>query len=187
MILSDGDIEVALDTGHLVVEPLDDPQQQIQPASIDVRLGDKLKSRSDEMDMIDPLRLKNGVHEEYDIPETGYAIQPGEFVLGTTIERVEMPLDLLAQIQGRSSIGRLGITVHSTAGIIDPGYEGQITLELTNEGQEPVLLYPKMRIGQLIFKELKSTAQRGYGDDESSKYQGQEGPTPSRIDRDPDL
>lgn len=188
MILSDRDIYERLESGDLVIDPIQDIEQQVQPASFDVRLGSTLKTRKEDLAMIDPTRLgEKEVHDVHEIPEGGYAIEPDDFLLGTTIERVEIPNDLLARVQGRSSIGRLAVTVHSTAGIIDPGYRGQITLELTNEGDVPVVLREGMRIGQLTFQELKTPAERPYGDERGSKYQGQNGPTGSRIHQDRDL
>jgi len=108
-------------------------------------------------------------------------------VLGTTTERVEIPPDLLATVQGRSSLGRLAIVIHATAGIVDPGYKGQITLELSNLGTAPVALTPGMRVSQLIFTELKSPAKRPYGVERGSKYQDQDGPQASRIGSDPEF
>ncbi|MFB6185717.1 MAG: dCTP deaminase, partial [Halobacteriaceae archaeon] len=113
-----------------------------------------------------------------------FILHPGDFVLGTTIEEVKIPPDLIAHVEGRSSLGRLAIVVHATAGLADPGYEGQITLELSNLGSAPVSLTPGMRISQLTFTELSSPAQRPYGPDRGSKYQGQEGPQPSKIQSD---
>jgi dCTP deaminase len=116
-----------------------------------------------------------------------FILHPGDFVLGTTTERVEIPPDLIAHVQGRSSLGRLAVVVHATAGIVDPGYEGQITLELSNLGTAPVALSPGMRVSQLIFTELSSPAERPYGSDRDSKYQGQSGPQASRIGSDPEF
>nr|WP_269744692.1 dCTP deaminase [Plesiocystis pacifica] len=106
------------------------------------------------------------------------------FALGTTLERVRVPADLVARVEGRSSIGRLAVVVHATAGFIDPGFEGQITLELSNLGRCAVKLYPGMRISQIVFHEMKSPAERPYGAARGSKYQGQEGPVASRIGKD---
>ncbi|MFB6094989.1 MAG: dCTP deaminase, partial [Halodesulfurarchaeum sp.] len=116
--------------------------------------------------------------------EGHFIVHPGDFVLGTTKERVEIPDDLIAHVEGRSSLGRLAIVVHATAGIVDPGYQGQITLELSNLGNAPVALRPGMRISQLTFTELTSPAERPYGEERGSKYQDQSGPQASRIQRD---
>ncbi|PSQ24087.1 dCTP deaminase [Halobacteriales archaeon QS_9_67_17] len=168
MILSDADILRRLEEGDLAVEPLDDPDLQIQPASVDLRLGT-------EEEYIDETVVEDG--EEF-------ILHPGDFVLGTTKERVELPADLIAHVQGRSSLGRLAVVIHATAGIIDPGYRGQITLELSNLGTAPVALTPGMRISQVLFTELKSAAERPYGAERQSKYQDQSGPQASRIQGD---
>jgi len=116
-----------------------------------------------------------------------FILHPGDFVLGTTAERVAIPDDLVAHVEGRSSLGRLAIVVHATAGLCDPGYEGQITLELSNLGTAPVALSPGMRVSQLTFTELKRPAERPYGAERGSKYQGQDGPQASRIGDDPEF
>ena len=216
MILSDRDIKQRLDAGDLVIEPLDDPELQIQPASVDLRLGREfLKFRRSNISCIHPNRgyeVENYVEKET-IPGSSresqrslreferrdstaggsaglepsvgeFVLHPGDFVLGTTKERVEIPDDILAHVEGRSSLGRLAIVVHATAGIVDPGYEGQITLELSNLGTAPVALEPDMRISQLTFTKLLSPAERPYGAERGSKYQGQSGPQASRIERD---
>jgi dCTP deaminase len=110
-----------------------------------------------------------------------FVLHPGDFVLGTTVERVEIPPDLIAHVEGRSSLGRLAVVVHATAGLCDPGYRGQITLELSNLGSAPVALSPGMRISQLTFTELKRPAEEPYGSGRGSKYQDQSGPQASRI------
>ena len=187
MILSDTDIERRLD-GDLVVEPLDDPEIQIQPASVDLRLGNEfLEFQHANISAIHP--DDETETEEYTTETTvpagdDYILHPGDFVLGTTIERVEIPPDLIAHVEGRSSLGRLAVVVHATAGLCDPGYKGQITLELSNLGRAPVALSPGMRISQLTFTELKSEADRPYGSGRGSKYQGQTGPQASRIQGD---
>jgi len=188
MILSDGDILRRLETGDLVVEPLDDIDLQVQPASIDLRLGREfLEFQHANIPCIHP-NSENEVDEYVDetvVDEDGeYILHPGDFVLGTTHERVEIPDDLIAHVEGRSSLGRLAIVVHATAGLCDPGYEGQITLELSNLGTAPVALTPGMRISQLTFTELKTPAERPYGEERGSKYQGQSGPQASKIQGD---
>ncbi|WP_336362975.1 dCTP deaminase [Halalkalicoccus salilacus] len=188
MILSDADIVRRLEEGDLVVEPLDDPSLQIQPASVDLRLGREfLEFQRTNIPCIHP----GSEHEveEYvteSVVEEGeeFILHPGDFVLGTTKERVEIPSDLLAHVEGRSSLGRLAIVVHATAGVVDPGYRGQITLELSNLGTAPVALTPEMRISQLIFTEMKSAADRPYGAERGSKYQDQTGPQASKIQGD---
>lgn len=185
MILSDVDIRERLDAGDLVVDPLDDPELQIQPASVDVRLGREfLEFRRANIPCIHP-NSEQEVDEyvaETVVEESGeFVLHPGDFVLGTTMERVEIPPDLVAQVEGRSSLGRLAVVVHATAGFIDPGYRGQVTLELSNLGNAPVALTPGMRVSQLVFTELKTPAERPYGSERGSKYQDQRGPQASRI------
>ncbi|WP_136687151.1 dCTP deaminase [Halorhabdus amylolytica] len=188
MILSDRDILARLEAGDLVVEPLDDPDLQVQPASIDLRLGREfLEFQRTNIPCIHPNSEQevDEYVEETVVEEGGeFILHPGDFVLGTTKERVEIPPDLIAHVQGRSSMGRLAVVIHATAGIIDPGYRGQITLELSNLGTAPVSLTPDMRISQVIFTRLTSPAQRPYGVDRGSKYQDQTGPQASKIQGD---
>jgi len=188
MILSDADIARRLEAGDLAIEPLDDPELQIQPASVDLRLGRSfLEFQRANIPCIHPEseRETDEYVEETVVPEDGeYVLHPGDFVLGTTRERVEIPPDLIAHVQGRSSLGRLAIVIHATAGIIDPGYRGQITLELSNLGTAPVALTPGMRISQVLFTELSTSAERPYGSGRGSKYQDQSGPQASRIQGD---
>src|SRR6056297_258569 len=188
MILSDADILARLDEGDRVIDPLSDPEIQVQPASVDLRLGREfLEFQHANIPCIHP-NSEQEVEEYVDetvVEEGGeFILHPGDFVLGTTIERVEIPDDLIAHVEGRSSLGRLAIVVHATAGLCDPGYEGQITLELSNLGTAPVALTPGMRISQLTFTELKTPADRPYGEERGSKYQGQTGPQASKIQGD---
>jgi dCTP deaminase len=191
MILSDADILDRLGEGDLVVDPIDDLDMQVQPASIDLRLGEEfLEFQRTNISCIHPNR-EHEVSEyvtETHVPEgEEFILHPGDFVLGTTKERVEIPPDLLATVEGRSSLGRLAVVIHATAGIVDPGYEGQITLELSNLGTAPVALTPGMRVSQLVFTELKRPADRPYGAERGSKYQNQRGPQASRIGDDPEF
>jgi dCTP deaminase len=185
MILSDRDILARLADGDLVVDPLDDVDLQVQPASVDVRLGRRfLEFERANVPCIHPNRedeVDDYVTETVVDDGDEFVLHPGDFVLGTTKERVEVPPDLIAHVQGRSSLGRLAVVVHATAGVVDPGYRGQITLELSNLGKVPVALSPDMRISQLIFTELSSPADRPYGEGRGSKYQDQDGPQASRI------
>ncbi|UVE51774.1 dCTP deaminase [Haloferax larsenii] len=191
MILSDADILARLEAGDLVIDPLDDIDMQVQPASVDLRLGTEfLEFQRTNISCIHPNRedeVSTYVDETYVEEGDDFILHPGDFVLGTTKERVEIPDDLLATVEGRSSLGRLAIVIHATAGIVDPGYEGQITLELSNLGSAPVALTPGMRISQLVFTEMKSPADRPYGAERGSKYQGQRGPQASRIGSDPEF
>ena len=188
MILSDADICRRLADGELVVEPLADPELQVQPASIDLRLGREfLEFQRTNISCIHPdseREVDEYVEESHVEAGEDFVLHPGDFVLGTTKERVEIPPDLIAHVEGRSSLGRLAVVVHATAGLADPGYQGQITLELSNLGTAPVALTPGMRISQLTFTELKSPAERPYGAERGSKYQGQSGPQASRIQSD---
>ncbi|HWH08430.1 MAG TPA: dCTP deaminase [Candidatus Thermoplasmatota archaeon] len=187
MILSDRDIRERLARGDLVVDPLDDPDVQVQPASVDLRLGSEfLAFRNPHIPYLD---TRGGSVEAYTerivIPEGGmFILHPGEFVLGTTLERVRIPDDLVAKVEGRSSLGRLAVVVHATAGFVDPGFEGHITLELSNLGRVPVALHPGMRVSQIALHQMASPAERPYGHPtRNSKYQGQRGPVASRISR----
>ncbi|WP_152040499.1 dCTP deaminase [Salinigranum salinum] len=185
MILSDTDLLTRLRDGDLVVEPLDDVDLQVQPASIDVRLGREfLEFQRANIPCIHPnseAEVDEYVSETVVDDGNEFILHPGDFVLGTTRERVEVPPDLVAQVEGRSSLGRLAVVVHATAGFIDPGFRGKITLELSNLGTAPVALTPGMRISQLVFTELKSPSTRPYGTERGSKYQDQAGPQASRI------
>ena len=191
MILSDTDLLDRLGEGDLVVDPLDDLDTQVQPASIDMRLGSEfLEFQRTNIPCIHPNRAEevdDYVRETY-VEEGGeFILHPGDFVLGTTKERVEIPDDLVATVEGRSSLGRLAVVVHATAGFVDPGYRGQITLELSNLGAAPVALSPGMRVSQLVFTELKSPSTRPYGSERGSKYQDQDGPRASKIQDDPEF
>jgi dCTP deaminase len=191
MILSDTDILDRLHEGSLVIDPLDDVDQQVQPASVDLRLGSAfLEFQRTNISCIHPTQ-ESEVSEYISetVVEDGeeFILHPGDFVLGTTKERVEIPRDLVANVEGRSSLGRLAVVVHATAGFVDPGYRGQVTLELSNLGTAPVALTPGMRVSQLVFTELSSPADRPYGADRGSKYQDQDGPQASRIGDDPEF
>ena len=191
MILSDADILARLADGDLAIEPLDDVDQQVQPASVDLRLGEQfLEFQRTNIPCIHPTEADEvGEYVTETTVDRGdeFILHPGDFVLGTTAERVAIPDDLVAHVEGRSSLGRLAIVVHATAGLCDPGYEGQITLELSNLGTAPVALSPGMRVSQLTFTELTSAADRPYGAERGSKYQNQDGPQASRIGDDPEF
>jgi dCTP deaminase len=188
MILSDADILRRLEEGELVIEPLADIDLQVQPASVDLRLGREfLEFQHTNIPCIHPnseQEVDEYVTETHVEGDEEFILHPGDFVLGTTVERVEIPPDLIAHVEGRSSLGRLAIVVHATAGLADPGYRGQITLELSNLGTAPVALTPGMRISQLTFTGLETPAERPYGAERGSKYQGQSGPQASKIQGD---
>lgn len=179
MILSDRDIRKQIDSGRLVIEPFD--PNMIQPSSVDLRVDRTFRIfantrypyidvRQPMEDLTEEVHVKNG---------EAFILHPGEFVLGSTLERVTLPDDLVARIEGKSSLGRLGLLIHSTAGFVDAGWSGHLTLELSNVANLPITIYPGMKIGQLCLFEMTSPAERPYGD--RGKYQGQRGPTPSRF------
>jgi dCTP deaminase len=182
VILSDGTILALIADGTLLLEPIE--PDQVQPASVDIRLGKTfLVFRNHTADSIDPFALPEGLMETVTVEgQTPFVLHPGEFVLGTTLERVGLPHDLVSRVEGKSSLGRLGLLIHATAGFVDPGFLGQITLELSNVAPLPIKLWPGMRIGQLSFQRLDAAALRPYGHpDLNSKYHGQEGPVGSRY------
>lgn len=181
MLLSDHDIRAELAAARVVLDPLD--EAMIQPASIDVRLDRTFRVfQNHKYPVIDPSQEQPDLTRE--VTPTGeepFVLHPGEFVLAATWERVKLPHDLAARLEGKSSLGRLGLLTHSTAGFIDPGFDGHITLELSNVATLPIVLYPGMKIGQLCFFRLSSPAERPYGQGaDGSRYQGQRGPTASR-------
>ncbi|MFF5094266.1 MULTISPECIES: dCTP deaminase [Actinosynnema] len=182
MLLSDRDLRGEVESGRLVVEPFDD--SLVQPSSIDVRLDRFFRVfNNTRYTHIDPAiqqdDLTSLVETEGDDP---FVLHPGEFVLGSTYEQVTLPDDLAGRLEGKSSLGRLGLLTHSTAGFIDPGFTGHITLELSNVANLPITLWPGMKIGQLCLFRLSSAAEFPYGSREAgSRYQGQRGPTPSRA------
>jgi dCTP deaminase len=184
MILSDRDIRARLATGDLKISPAID-ELQLQPASVDLRLAAEfLVYKPSQVTCLDPRvpETLSAATERLAVPDgDAFILHPGELVLGSTIECVTIPRDLVARVDGRSSVGRLAVVVHATAGFIDPGFEGQITLELSNIGRIPVRLYPGMRIAQIVFQTMTSPAALPYGTARGSHYQGQEGPQPSRL------
>jgi dCTP deaminase len=182
MILSDRSIREAVADDRIGIEPFEDAL--VQPSSVDVRLDRLFRVfRNHTAGVIDVKKDLTGLTEEVEIDGDGvFMLHPGEFVLGSTLERVRVPDDLVARIEGKSSLGRLGLLIHSTAGFIDAGFDGHITLELANVASLPITLYPGMKIGQISFMQMTSPADRPYGKGASgSKYQGQRGPTPSRY------
>lgn len=189
MILSDSDILRALNAGDLVIDPIN-LEEQLQPASVDVRLGSDFiiwngtgreidSRRAPSFDASDGRCLIPDCERRV-AGDHGFVILPGSFVLGTTVERVKIPANLSATVEGRSSIGRLGIAVHVTAGFIDPGFEGQITFEIVNFNPNPVRLWPGMRVAQLVFSTMQNPARKPY----AGKYQGQVGTTASKSHED---
>jgi dCTP deaminase len=182
MVLSDVDILKELKAGHIVVVPLQ--EDAVQPASIDLRLGGKLRVfKQHTQGFIDVKQEMAGLTELVEIDEVNpFYLHPGEFALGVTLERVELPADIVGRLDGKSSLGRLGLVVHSTAGFVDPGWQGALTLELSNLSPLPITLYCGMKVSQISFMRLSSAAQRPYGSKKlGSKYQGQDEPVPSRY------
>ena len=181
MLLSDRDIKAELDTERVRIDPYD--PGMIQPSSIDVRL-DKFFRLFDnhKYPVIDPAKDQPELTRLVEVdPEDGFVLHPGEFVLGSTLETVSLPDDLAARVEGKSSLGRLGLLTHATAGFVDPGFSGHVTLELSNVATLPIILWPGMKIGQLCFFRLSSPAENPYGSAKyGSHYQGQRGPTASR-------
>ena len=182
MILSDVSIRKALAEGRIVIDPLDD--RDVQPSSVDLRVDRYFRVfRNDTTPFIDPKRNQEDLTELVEVADDkAFILHPGEFVLGSTLEVVTLPDDLVARLEGKSSLGRLGLLIHSTAGFVDAGWSGHLTLELSNVANLPIAIYPGMKIGQISFIQMTSPAQNPYGSTETrSKYQGQRGPTPSRY------
>lgn len=181
MLLSDRDIKAELAAGRIGLEPYQ--LDMIQPSSVDVRLDRFFRLFDNhKYPYIDPAEdqpnLTRLIETKTDEP---FILHPGEFALGSSYELVSLPDDVAARLEGKSSLGRLGLLTHSTAGFIDPGFSGHVTLELSNVATLPIKLWPGMKIGQLCFFQLSSPAERPYGSTEySSRYQGQRGPTASR-------
>jgi dCTP deaminase len=182
VVLSDRSIREEIDAGRIVIDPFD--SGLIQPSSVDVRVDSRFRvfqnSRYPYIDVRQPMDdLTELVEVEGDEP---FILHPGEFVLGQTLEQVTLPDDLVARLEGKSSLGRLGLLIHSTAGFVDSGFSGNLTLELSNVANLPITIYTGMPIGQISFMRMDSPVERPYGSDETgSKYQGQAEPTPSRF------
>ncbi|WIK63891.1 dCTP deaminase [Gleimia hominis] len=181
MLLSDRDIRRAIEDGRVALDPWDEPM--LQPSSVDVRLDRYFRLFDNhKYPVIDPAKPQESLTHLVDVgQEEPFVLHPGEFVLGSTFERVTLGSDVAARLEGKSSLGRLGLLTHSTAGFIDPGFSGHVTLELSNTATMPILLYPGMKVGQLCFFQLSSPAEFPYGSGATgSRYQGQRGPTASR-------
>jgi len=181
VLLSDRDITAQLDAGRVRLDPYD--PKLIQPSSVDVRLDRWFRVfQNHRYPFIDPSEEQEDLTELVETTgDDAFVLHPGEFVLGATLEAVTLPDDVAARLEGKSSLGRLGLLTHSTAGFIDPGFSGHVTLELGNVATLPIKLWPGMRIGQLAFFQLSSPAENPYGAAVyGSRYQGQRGPTPSR-------
>ncbi|MCH2189016.1 dCTP deaminase [Candidatus Gracilibacteria bacterium] len=189
MILADSEIKRRIQTGEIQVNTENDYDiiSQIGPASLDFRLGHTFKYYRRKNQVV--IDVRKGVEEKfvgeaYLEKDEAFILHPGDFILGATLESFSIPENLVARCEGRSSLGRLGIVIHSTAGFIDPGFSGTITLEMTNINEVPVAIYPGMRIGQLAFETLEGNCDMPYNKRKGSKYMGQKNPEASRIDRD---
>jgi len=182
MVLSDRTIARYLEEGRIQIDPYDG--SLLQPSSVDVRVDRFFRVfHNNRYPYIDVREEQEDLTELVEVDDgTPFVLHPGEFVLGSTLERIRLPDDLVARLEGKSSLGRLGLLIHSTAGFIDPGWDGHVTLELSNVANLPVTIYPEMKIGQISFVQLTEPAKTPYGTgDIGSKYQGQRGPTPSRY------
>jgi dCTP deaminase len=182
VVLSDRTIRRLLAEGRIEIDPLD--ERLIQPSSVDVRADRFFRVfHNARYPFIDVKRPMDDLTELVEVDgEDAFILHPSEFVLGSTLERIRLPDDLVARLEGKSSLGRLGLLIHSTAGFIDPGWNGQVTLELSNVSNLPITIYPGMKIGQVSFVQLTEPAESPYGSGElGSKYQDQKGPVPSRY------
>ncbi|MFC5998714.1 dCTP deaminase [Quadrisphaera sp. GCM10027208] len=181
MLLSDRDIRTEIETGRVVLDPFD--PAMVQPSSIDVRLDRYFRLFDNhKYPVIDPALEQPDLTRLVEVgPDEAFVLHPGEFVLASTYEYVTLPDDLSSRLEGKSSLGRLGLLTHSTAGFIDAGFSGHVTLELSNVATLPIKLWPGMKIGQLCFFRLSTPVEHPYGSDRyGSRYQGQRGPTASR-------
>lgn len=181
MLLSDRDIRASIESGRIGLEPLD--MDLIQPSSMDVRLDRFFRLFDNhKYPFIDPREQQDDLTRFIEVDQNeAFILHPGEFVLGSTFEFVSLGHDIAARLEGKSSLGRLGLLTHSTAGFVDPGFQGHVTLELSNTATLPIKLWPGMKIGQLCFFQLSSESENPYGSSKyGSRYQGQRGPTASR-------
>jgi len=181
VLLSDRDIKAEIDSGRVRLQPYD--EAMVQPSSIDVRLDKYFRLFDNhKYPFIDPAEEQPDLTRLIEVGrDEPFILHPGEFVLGSSFEIVTLPDDLAARLEGKSSLGRLGLLTHSTAGFVDPGFTGHVTLELSNAATLPIKLWPGMRVGQLCFFRLSSPTEHPYGSAKyGSRYQGQRGPTASR-------
>jgi dCTP deaminase len=182
VVLSDGTIRTEIEAGRIAIEPFD--PALVQPSSVDVRVDRKFRvfhnARHAYIDVRRPMEDLTELVEPQ--PGEAFILHPGEFVLGQTLERLTLPDDLVARLEGKSSLGRLGLLIHSTAGFVDAGFSGKLTLELSNVANLPITIYEGMPIGQVSFMRMDGPVERPYGSSSvGSKYQGQDEPTPSRF------
>src|SRR3954469_1186249 len=182
VVLSDRSIRQEIEDGRIVIDPYE--ERLVQPSSVDVRVDRRFRVfRNSRYPFIDVRKPMDELTEPVVVEgEEPFILHPGEFVLGQTLERVTLPDDLVARLEGKSSLGRLGLLIHSTAGFVDPGFSGNLTLELSNVANLPITIYEGMPIGQISFMRMDGPVERPYGSRETSnKYQGQTEPTPSRF------
>jgi dCTP deaminase len=182
VILSDRTIREEIKAGRIEIEPFEDAS--VQPSSVDLHVDRVFRVfHNARYPYIDVRKPMEDLTEVFEVPDgEAFILHPGEFVLGSTRERIRLPDDLVARLEGKSSLGRLGLLIHSTAGYVDPGWDGYLTLELSNVANLPITIYPGMKIGQISFFRLTTAADSPYGSSQvGSKYQGQRGPTPSKF------
>ena len=185
MVLSDRDIRAEIDAGRIVIDPY--VPEAVQPSSIDLHLDRRFRVfKNSRYPYIDVREEQPELTELVEIGgDEPFILHPGEFVLGSTLERVALPNDVVARLDGKSSLGRLGLLIHSTAGFVDPGWDGNLTLELSNVANLPITLYDGMKIGQISFQRMSSPVEMAYGDSRlGSRYRGQRDPTASLYHRD---
>ena len=185
MVLSDRDIRAEITSGRIVIDPY--LPEAVQPSSVDLHLDRRFRVfKNSRYPYIDVREEQSELTELVEIGgDDPFILHPGEFVLGSTLERVALPNDVVARLDGKSSLGRLGLLIHSTAGFVDPGWDGNLTLELSNVANLPITLYDGMKIGQISFQRMSSPVEIGYGDARiGSKYRGQRDPTASLYHRD---
>jgi len=187
MILSDKDIKKYIKEGKIKIRPKPNFKEQLGSASLDLRLGNEFRvfnhTRKPFIDTRNPETFKDMTELIKIKDDEAFVFQPGQFILGITIEKVSLPDNIVARIDGRSSIGRLGIVIHSTAGHVDAGFRGRINLEMENIGMMPILLYPGTRICQLIFEELSSPVETPYYKKKGAKYVGAKSPEESKLEK----
>ncbi len=185
MVLSDRDIRAEIEAGRIVIDPF--VPEAVQPSSVDLHLDNRFRVfRNSRYPFIDVRQEQPELTELVEVAgDEPFILHPGEFVLGSTLERVSLPDDVVARLDGKSSLGRLGLLIHSTAGFVDPGWDGNLTLELSNVANLPITLYDGMRIGQISFQRMSSAVDVAYGDARlGSRYRGQRDPTASLYHRD---
>lgn len=185
MIFSDRSIRQAVAERRIEIDPFED--NNVQPSSVDLRVAPTFRVFANHLyPHIDPRQHQENLTQVHQVPpDSHFILHPGEFALGATLERIRLGEDIVARLEGKSSLGRLGLMIHSTAGFVDPGFNGHLTLELSNVAQLPIAIYPGMRIGQISFYQMTTAAEHPYGSGaKGSRYQGQSGPTPSRSHQD---